>query len=130
MNMTSYRSRPFRSALIVTALAFAFGAAHGATDDAAAPPVRIENPDAAAADAAITARVEAKITSEPALGNSRISVTTANGVVTLGGSASSSAAKSAAQAAARSVAGVTSVDNKLKTPGTNKTSAAKHDAFA
>jgi hyperosmotically inducible protein len=130
MNMTPYRSNSFRNALVATALVFGFGIAHGANDDAAAPQPHSDSLGAAATDTAITARVKAKITSEAALENSHISVTTTNGVVTLGGSASSSSAKSVATAAARSVEGVTSVDNQLKTPTTTKTSAATHDTLA
>ena len=129
MNMTPYRSNPLRSALIVAVVAFGFGMAQGAPDDAAAPKAQGDSLGAAATDSAITARVKAKIASEAALDNSHISVTTTNGAVTLDGSASSSAAKSVAQAAARSVDGVTSVDNKLKTPATTKTSAATRDTL-
>ena len=113
MNMTAYRSSPLRSALIATAVAFGFGMAHGATDDAA-----------------ITARVKAKMVGESALERSHISVTTTDGVVTLGGSASSSAAKSAAEATAKAVEGVKSVDNNLKTPAATQAAGATHDAIS
>jgi hyperosmotically inducible protein len=130
MNTTSYRTNPLLSALIVTALAFGFGMAHGASDDAAAPQAHSDGLAAAAADTAITAKVRAKMTGDSALEHSHISVTTTNGVVTLGGSASSSTAKSAAESAAKSVAGVKSVDNNLKTPAATKTAAATKDTVA
>lgn len=113
MNTTAYRTSPLRSALIAAALAFGFGMAHGATDDAA-----------------ITAKVKAKMMGESALEQSHISVTTTNGVVTLGGSASSSAAKSAAEATATAVEGVKSVDNNLKTPAATQAAGATHDAIS
>jgi len=85
---------------------------------------------AAVTDTAITAKVKAKLMGEHSLKKSDISVTTTNGVVTLDGSASSSKAKALAEAATKSVDGVKSVDNSLKTPASSKASAKTRDAVA
>ena len=67
-------------------------------------------------DAAITAKVKAKYLTDTRLNGAAISVTTLNGMVTLTGSAPTSDAKDAAAELAKSVSGVASVDNDLKTP--------------
>lgn len=129
MNMTSLFRRSLRSTAIIAGLALALGAASAqAASDAAAPKAHSDGLGAAVADTAITAKVKAKLMGDEGLKNSRIKVTTTNGVVTLEGTASSSKAKSAAEAATKSVEGVKSVDNNLKTPATSKASAKTRDA--
>lgn len=129
MNMTSLCRNSFRGALLVAALAaFGVGMAHAASDDASAPQAHSDGLGAAVSDTAITAKVKAKMMGEKSLKKSRIHVTTTNGVVTLEGSASSSSAKSAAEVAAKSVEGVKSVDNNLKTRAHSKASARTRDA--
>lgn len=67
-------------------------------------------------DAAITAKVKAKYLDDSRLKGSDISVTTANGVVSLTGSAPTSDVKDAAEALAKSVEGVMKVENDIDTP--------------
>jgi len=67
-------------------------------------------------DAAITAKVKAKYMNDTRLKGADISVTTANGVVTLTGSATTSETSKAAEDLAKHVEGVTSVHNKIYTP--------------
>ena len=69
---------------------------------------------AAISDTAITAKVKAKYMNDTRLKHSDISVTTANGVVTLTGSAPSAKAKNAAADLASHVKGVKSVDNDIE----------------
>ena len=69
---------------------------------------------AAITDTAITAKVKAKYMNDTRLKHSDISVRTANGVVTLTGSAPGATAKSAATDLARNVKGVKSVDNDIE----------------
>ncbi|MDI1302052.1 MAG: BON domain-containing protein [bacterium] len=70
----------------------------------------------AISDSAITAKVKAKFMDDTRLKNADIGVTTANGAVTLTGSASGSEVSDAAEDLAKHVKGVTSVDNKIYTP--------------
>ena len=130
MNMTSSLRRSLRSTAIIAGLALALGAgiAVAASDDASAPKAHSDNVGAAVTDTALTAKVKAKLMGDDRLKNSRISVTTTNGVVTLEGSATSSSAKSAAEAATKSVEGGRSVDNNLQTPASSKASAKTSDA--
>ena len=65
------------------------------------------------ADAAITASVNADLAKDPDLSALKINVDTANGHVTLRGSAPSDDAKQRATKLASNVKGVTSVDNEL-----------------
>jgi hyperosmotically inducible periplasmic protein len=81
-------------------------------------------------DTAITAKVKAKLTSEAALKESNVSVTTTNGVVTLNGAAANSNAKSLAEKDAKLIEGVKSVDNNLTTPSSNKLEATTKQAAA
>jgi hyperosmotically inducible protein len=89
--------------------------------DAAEPEAHSDGVGATLTDTAITAQIKAKLFRDDGLKNSKIDVTTTNGVVTLDGSASSSAAKSHAENLVNAVDGVRSVDNALKTPGSSKT---------
>jgi hyperosmotically inducible protein len=76
---------------------------------------RSEGPGEVASDTAITTEVKSRLESEYQLRDSDISVSTANGEVTLEGSVSGANAKSAAEDAARSVEGVRTVHNNLDT---------------
>lgn len=71
----------------------------------------------AISDAAITTKVKAKFLGDSRLKGSDISVATANGVVSLTGTAPSSDSKKAAEEITRQVEGVKNVDNLLKAPG-------------
>ena len=70
----------------------------------------------AMSDTAITAKIKAKFMDDTRLESADIGVTTANGVVTLTGSASDSEESHAAEDLAKHVKGVTSVDNRIYTP--------------
>lgn len=70
----------------------------------------------ALSDAAITAKVKAKYLDDKRLKDSDISVTTANGVVSLTGTAPTSDAKDAAETLAKTVDGVLNVDNNIQAP--------------
>ena len=76
-------------------------------------------------DTAITAGVKSKLAMERDLDSSDITVNTGNGTVTLTGTVRDSAARSAAETATRSVAGVTSVNNRLSVQSSSVASAAK-----
>jgi len=67
-------------------------------------------------DAAVTTKVKAKFLGDSRLKNTDISVTTANGVVSLTGKAPSSDAKTTAEDLARQVEGVRNVDNLIESP--------------
>lgn len=125
MNITSFGKTSFRNALIVAGLVvgLGIGTAYAASDDASAPKAHSDGMGAVVSDTAITAKVKTKLMGDERLKKSDISVTTTNGVVTLEGTASSSKAKSAAGALTKSVEGVKSVDNNLKTPGSSKAGA-------
>ena len=123
MNMTSFCKNAFCNTLIATSLAvgLSIGAADAASDEATKPQAHSDGVGAMITDTAITAKVKVRLMDENSLKKSRISVTTTNGVVTLKGSASNTDAKSTAETAAKSVEGVMSVDNNLRTPGSSKT---------
>ncbi len=67
-------------------------------------------------DTTITAKVKAKYMTDNRIKGADISVNTANGVVTLTGSAPTSDAKSAEEEIAKNVEGVGSVNNDIQTP--------------
>ncbi len=71
----------------------------------------------AISDTGITAKVKTKFMGEDALKGSDISVTTANGVVSLTGTVKSSAGRDRAESLTREVDGVRNVDNQLEVPG-------------
>jgi hyperosmotically inducible protein len=123
VKMTSFFKNAFGNTLIVTGLAIGLGigVAGAATDEASRPQAHSDGVGAVFTDTAITAEVKAKLMREDRLNESKISVTTTNGVVTLRGSASSTDAKSVAETTAKSVDGVKSIDNSLRTPGSSKT---------
>jgi hyperosmotically inducible protein len=72
---------------------------------------------AAVDDAGTTAKVKAKFAGDNRLDKSDINVDTANGIVTLTGTAPSEEAKQAAEELARQVSGVANVDNQITTSG-------------
>ncbi len=125
MNRIPFSKTSLRNALIVAGLVagFGVGTVDAASNDASIPQAHSDNWGAAATDTAITAKVKTKLMENDSLKKSQISVTTTNGVVTLDGSASSSNAKSAAETATKSVDGVKSVDNNLRTPGSSESAA-------
>ena len=71
----------------------------------------------AISDTGITTKVKAKFVGDDALKGSDISVTTANGVVSLTGTAKTSDARDKAEDLTRQVEGVRNVDNLLEVPG-------------
>jgi hyperosmotically inducible periplasmic protein len=104
---------------LVKALSVATLLSIGAVNYAeAAPAPEPTSADASTAvsDAAITAKVKAKYLDDKRLKNTDISVTTANGVVSLTGTAPTSDAKDAAEAIAKTVDGVLNVDNEIQAP--------------
>lgn len=123
MNTPSFRRALFRSTLIAAGLlvGLGMGTANTAFADASSPQPHSDGISASITDTAITAKVKTQMMGKHSLKKSDIEVTTTNGVVTLEGSASSSKAKSVAGKIAKSVDGVKSVDNNLKTPESNKT---------
>lgn len=114
----------FRNISIAAGLSagLGLGAANVASAESAEIQPHSDGLGATVSDSAITVKVKAKLMGTDGLGKSDINVTTTNGVVTLDGSASSSNAKAAAETAVKSVDGVKSVDNNLKTPSSNKVS--------
>lgn len=85
-------------------------------DTTNAPEPKSADASTAIGDAAITAKVKAKYLDDKRLKDTDISVTTANGVVSLTGTAPTSDAKDAAESVAKSVDGVLNVDNGIQTP--------------
>lgn len=105
-------------------------AADAVAGDKPLPKAHSDGVGAAVSDTVITAKVKAKLMGESGLKKSDIDVTTTNGVVTLNGTASNSDAKALAEEMTKSVEGVKSVDNSLKTPATSEMSAKTHKAMA
>ena len=130
MDMTRFSKSVLRCAPIILAAGLGIGVAVAASPDPTEPKAHSDSLGAAVGDTAITAKVKAKMMGDDRLKKSDINVTTTNGVVTLEGSASSSRARSAAEATAKSVEGVKSVDNNLKTPSRSKASAKASNAAA
>lgn len=123
-----------RNAFIVAGLSasLGIGVAQAATE-IDPPQARSDGIGAAIADTAITAKVKTQLMSEDSLKDSDIHVTTTNGVVTLQGPANNANDKALAATIAKSVEGVRSVDNELRTPGTTdaavKTKQASSDTW-
>ncbi len=116
----------FRRTLIAVGLTAGLGLS--ATSFAASD-THSDTVGAAITDTAITTKVKAKFIGVDRLKNSDISVSTANGVVSLTGTASNADAKSAAETIARSVDGVKSVEDNLKAPSiTRDVSSSTHKA--
>jgi len=121
-----------RKTLMVTAVCACLGTACGmdAAVYADGPQAQSDSVGAAITDTAITAKVKARFIDDNRLKNSRISVTTTNGAVTLTGSAPSTDAAASAKQLAAAVDGVKSVDNQLNTPSVADTVASKTDKVA
>jgi hyperosmotically inducible periplasmic protein len=80
---------------------------------------------AAVSDTATTAKVKERLSNDTRLEDSKISVTTTNGIVTLTGSAPTHSAASTAEDLAGSVAGVKGVDNQIHAPSALESAAGK-----
>jgi hyperosmotically inducible periplasmic protein len=85
---------------------------------------------AAVDDTATTAKVKERIATDNRLKDSKISVTTTNGIVTLTGSAPSHAEASTAEDVAGSVNGVRGVDNRISAPSALEGAAGKVSGVA
>jgi hyperosmotically inducible protein len=122
-----------RTLLIAVGIGIAIGSgggiAYADSTDPSAPTPHSDSIGAAIDDTAITAKVKAKLLDDARLKDSKISVTTTNGVVTLEGKSSGSDAKSAAEQLAQSVGGVKSVDDQLTTPASSEASAKTQKAM-
>lgn len=131
MNMTSFSKTAFSNTFLAASLAMTLGsvAANAVAADQPQPQAHSDGMGAAISDTVITAKVKAKLMGEKGLKKSEIDVTTTNGVVTLTGSASNSDAKGLAEDMTKSVEGVKSVDNTLKTPAGSEASAKTHKAM-
>ena len=118
-----FTDQPYlRSVLGVATLIVGLGVSpvYASASDSSEPQAHSDNLGAAISDTAITAKVKFNIMDEDGLKHSDIDVSTTNGVVTLSGHASSPKAKSMAGKVAKSVEGVKSVDNTLRTPGSSE----------
>jgi hyperosmotically inducible periplasmic protein len=106
----------YRNTLIAAAVAATFGlgaTACSETADYSSKQARSNSATEALSDTAITSNVKAKLATDSSIRSSDISVSTANGVVTMEGYVSDAAARSSAERTARSAKGVTRVDNRL-----------------
>lgn len=130
-----FHTSVLRSTLLLAGLAtgLVIGSAQVVAADEPMPQAHSDGIGAAISDTAITAKVKAKLMGDDGLKGSKIHVTTTNGVVTLKGSATSSDAKSLAEDQTKTVEGVTSVDNELKTanssPSADKTKRVVSDSW-
>ena len=125
MNRLKIDKSLVRNVLIVAGLAVGLGmaTAKAASSDKSEPQAHSDGVGAMVTDTAITAKVKSKLMGDKRLDKSDINVTTTNGVVTLEGSVSSAQAKSLAAAETKSIDGVKSVDNNLRTPGSSNAGA-------
>jgi hyperosmotically inducible protein len=108
-----------RNTLIAVAVAAALGVSAGAvaqTPESVRLEAHSDGMVAAISDTLITSNVKSRLAGDSRLKNSEIDVTTTDGAVTLTGYATDPDAKSAAAAVARSVEGVKTVRDDLKTP--------------
>jgi hyperosmotically inducible protein len=92
------------------------------------PKAESDGVGAAIADTATTAKVKAQLLAEDSLKENTLHVTTTNGVVTLDGAVANANDKALAATIAKSVKGVRSVDNNLRTPGSTDASAKRKEA--
>jgi hyperosmotically inducible periplasmic protein len=115
----------YRNTLIAAAIAATLGLGAAGCDNTANQSSREAGATQDITDASITTGVKAKLAMERNLDSSDISVTTANGTVTLTGTVKDAAARSAAETATRSFAGVTDVNNRLSVSSPSVASAAK-----
>jgi hyperosmotically inducible periplasmic protein len=99
------------------AVVMALGPCTGANAQSDEPPkAHSDNLRAAVDDTATTAKVKERIATDKRLEDSKISVTTTNGIVTLTGSVPSHQEASTAEEVASSVNGVKGVDNRISAP--------------
>jgi hyperosmotically inducible protein len=111
-------SNSFRAGLglaVVMALGPCAGAIAAVQSDEP-PKAHSDNLRAAVDDTAITAKVKERIATDKRLEDSKISVMTANGIVTLAGSAPTHEAATTAEDVASSVNGVKGVENRISAP--------------
>jgi len=102
---------------VAAALALLLGVGHAiAADTTGDQSTTSASVGAAIDDTTITAKVKATLLDDSRLKQADISVSTANGVVTLTGTAQSSDSKSAAEDLAKHVDGVKNVDDQIMTP--------------
>lgn len=123
--MNTYGSYTVRNVLLVAGLSaglYIVPVYAATATDIDPPHAESDGVGAAIADTAITAKVKTQILAEDSLKDSKIHVTTTNGVVTLDGSVANANDKALAATIAKSVTGVRSVDNDLRTPGTTDAS--------
>jgi hyperosmotically inducible protein len=118
----------YRNTLIAAGIAAALGIGAVGCDkmpDNSSKDARAGGASQGITDTAITAGVKAKLAMDRNLDSSDISVSTANGTVTLTGSVSDTASRSTAEAAASSFSGVNSVSNRLSVPTPSVAAAGK-----
>jgi len=131
MNTHSFRKSTFRTVLIAGSLLVGLSTcAYADPADTSTPQPHSDGAGAAITDTAITAKVKSKFMGEERLKNSNITVTTANGIVTLAGSASGPDAKAAAETLASGVDGVKNVDDNLQTSAVAAAGPGKMDKAA
>jgi hyperosmotically inducible protein len=119
--MNTYCRSAVRNVLLVAGLSagLCMTPAYAATaTDIDPPKAESDGVGAAIADTAVTAKIKAQLLGEDSLKDSTIRVTTTNGVVTLEGNVANANDKALAGTIVKSVKGVKSVDNDLRTPGT------------
>jgi len=117
MATRTFRKSSFRMALVAAGLAAGLGAgAYADPADAPTPQPHSDSVSTAVSDTAITAKVKASFVGDLRLKKSDISVTTANGIVTLTGTAYGPDAKAGAEILASGVEGVKDVDDNMQTP--------------
>ncbi|MFU8822520.1 MAG: BON domain-containing protein [Gammaproteobacteria bacterium] len=120
----------YRNTLIVVGIAATLGLGAAGCDRTADQSSKQAGATQDITDTAITASVKAKLALARDLDSSEITVATANGAVTLTGSVNDTAARSAAETATRSIAGVTSVNNRLSVSSPGVAAAAKNTGEA
>lgn len=126
---------PFHSLTVTLGLAFTVAVASNpgtamAASGSADPQENQTQPHsdtlhAAVADTATTAKVKERFAAEKRFDDSRISVTTTNGIVTLTGTAPTHDVASAAEEVTKSVNGVRGVDNRISAPSALESAAGK-----
>lgn len=128
MNMMKYRKSLLASCVGVV-LGFGVSAC-GQSPETPQGQARSDSPREVVSDTTITTQVKARLESEVDLRDSDISVSTANGEVTLEGSVSHADARSTAEDAARSVEGVRVVHNNLEASTSRMTAGGTQQAVS
>lgn len=119
-----------RNALIVAGITATMGLGVAGCDNRADQSSKQAGATQDITDTAITAGVKSKLALDRDLDSSDITVSTANGTVTLTGSVKDTAARSGAETAARSFAGVTNVNNRLSVSSPSVAAAATNTGEA